>query len=105
VDEAAGGWEKLTSDLINDEAITFEAKSFTDLTENKMNKHGNKEQVSNKLFFPAESSQGSNTAIRKILVGSAHVRQFSPQVLVERVFLILRQLLRIVMQYLMMNSL
>jgi hypothetical protein len=50
VDEAAGGWEKLTSDLINDEAITFEAKSFTDLTENKMNKigsiyHGKKDQL------------------------------------------------------------
>ena len=53
MDEAAGGREKLTSDLINDEAITFEAKSFTDLTENKMNKmnkigsiyHGKKEQV------------------------------------------------------------
>jgi hypothetical protein len=32
--------EKLAADLINDEAITFEAKSFTDLIENKMNKIG-----------------------------------------------------------------
>jgi hypothetical protein len=38
VDEVAGIGEKLTADLTNDEAITFEAKSSTNLTEYKKNK-------------------------------------------------------------------